>query len=337
MTHVAGHTNPNESATEYEIRIAEGGTGSAGGTKTGPATLPGAPAAGPIIVTGDGRQWQIQVLSSSDPAVKSGALPRYVGRALDNGETQAFGPGEYVTNDAKIVTFSPNGDVSEGRTLRADEQRALGFPFDILGGGEGGGGGGGSVAGTSAPDPYAAASLLLQQYDTEIAKSNGTFSAEQAFAEFQTKWESLKADIALTTQGQQIQQTGDYLVDARERELAEASRRLRSAEEAGSRAGTIARDILPNVIPGATAVNFPLLGKMPLPQVNLGQLFSQGGAGDLNAIPPISPSPSIPFSPVQAPPLGPRPNFPAPPQYPQAPNINPFVNAAAEGFAGFTF
>ena len=209
--------------------------------------------------------------------------------------------------------------------------------------------GSGTRYGVSAPDPLGAANVLLNKWAQEIANSEGTFSAEKAFAEFQKDWADLQANYNVSQAGLQSQtdvinaaQNRGEAEDRRLREEAEAQRRLNVAQEATTRARSVATEFLPNMIMGATGMNFPLLGggtgHAPLYSVNLDQMFNQGGVGNLANLPAISPNPAIPytsFTTPQLPALPAMPNFPAPPQYPQAPDISALIAAGAAGSPGW--
>jgi hypothetical protein len=205
----------------------------------------------------------------------------------------------------------------------------------------------------------------LRAYEDQIANSNGVFDAEKAFAQFQMDWQKLLGDISTTNatlQGQtniaqgnlqadtnatNVTNVGNYLSDATTRARAEAERALGVANEATNRADIVTSKVLPQWIQGASHLNVPLLGQIPLTQLDVGQLFSQGGQGDLSNVTPISPNPAIPYGgPIAAPQLpmapqapmpGPMPNFPAAPQYPAAPDVSAMIQAALQGFPGFAF
>lgn len=138
---------------------------------------------------------------------------------------------------------------------------------------------------------------LINAFSEMVATGQVPF--DQAMKQFQAQLANIDTELSA---GRLNLDRAKAEEDSRfSRESAEASRRLGVAEEAGRRAKTMAQDVLPFLVPGATSLNLPMLGAMPLPQVNPDQLFNQGGPGDLSQLPGISPNPSVTFP--GAPPL----------------------------------
>lgn len=344
-----------------------------GTTEAPPAIIPGT-----VLVSENGTRFTVR-------GVDGGVLTGTSGADLsDTGSNIIRIPaGTYqLPGLNKSVAITANGTiVEEGTTPNPGEGPAsgqlipTGIPglminpntgglvnlFDEMGGGSGSGP---TITGSSAPDPIGAASIMLRAYEDMIANANGTFDAEKAFSMFQADWQSLlstvntsnaqlqsatniaQGNLQADTNSTNVANVGNYLTDATTRARDEASRALGVAQEAGNRADTVATKILPNWIQGASHLNVPLIGEIPLTQLNVNDLFSQGGQGDLSNVVPISPNPAIPFAPVQTPMLpqapqapmpGPMPNFPAPPQYGAPPDVTAMIQAALRGFSGFQF
>lgn len=248
------------------------------------------------------------------PADGSGAYPVPPGFTFKN-------------NFGVVYQTGKEGTVTDQRDLKDD-----------------GGSGSGHVPtpyGYTAPDYTGAMNGIIAMISNEIAMSNGKFDAENAIAKFQAEWDKYLSDVAynqanLTVNTNDINaaQNRAENQDRMQREINEANRRVMVAQEAGSRAKTVA-SMLPSMIPGATSMNLPLLGNVPLSQINLGSFFSQGGAGDLNKLPGINPNPANPYSSYETPVLptpGPMPTLPTVPTYPSIPpQFKDLVDKAAAG------
>ena len=178
---------------------------------------------------------------------------------------------------------------------------------------------------------------LQDHWEQQIANVNSGITYEAGKAGFEADWQELVNDFN-TTQAT-LQQNADDLrarledaakerqisdVSIRERE--EANRKVSVAQEAGQRASTITGDVLPRFVSGNAPINVPSLGPVRGAQVNFAELFNQGGAGNLAALPSIAPqfaggyAPTPVSAPPQLPPLGPRPAYPGAPVYPGAPS-----------------
>lgn len=179
-------------------------------------------------------------------------------------------------------------------------------------------------AGRVAPDPLGAANALLQQYSAQIAA--GQLSADQAWNAFQQQFKEWEAGHE--TQKLELEKRIKTEHYALEREVSEASRLLRTQEERGQRAKTIVQDILPSSMPGLTGLNLPMLGRVPVSQVNLSDLFGPSGG------PPISQTPA---GDIGGAPIGPAPSFDPLPQQtpPVAPDIREMIAAMLRGSPGF--
>ena len=200
-------------------------------------------------------------------------------------------------------------------------------------------------AGGSGTDHYATdVSALINQmnarldyWEQQIANVDSGVTHAAGKAGFEADWQKLVNDFN-TTQAT-LQQNADDLrarledaakerqisdVSIRERE--EANRKVSVAQEAGQRASTITGDVLPRFVSGNAPINVPSLGPVRGAQVNFAELFNQGGAGNLAALPSIAPqfaggyAPTPVSAPPQLPPLGPRPAYPGAPVYPGAPS-----------------
>ena len=210
------------------------------------------------------------------------------------GASPRFHAGTYLTETGILVALDDAARIVQSRTLP-------------LGSGSDGSDRGPTVTGAAQPDPLGAAGLLLDYYEQQVAQ--GIIPYNTALQEFTSNLDRARA-------------VND---DIRERQIAESSRQLRLAEEAGSRARTVAQDILPRSLPGVQNISLPLIGNVPLNQVNVDQLFNQG-------LPPLAQMPGIPQTPTEAyPGMLDLPQLNLPP----LPNIDQYVQQAAQGFPGF--
>lgn len=148
--------------------------------------------------------------------------------------------------------------------------------------------------GYTAPDFIQAAQAALRKYLAEIEATGE--SADIAYKKWQTEFDPIKTQ--LETQ-------------------------LGIQQEVGRRAGTLARDILPNVVPEGFSFNIPGMGdvgQMATP-VDVGKLLDMGTGGlasvDVGALQGISKFPDLTM--------------------PQAPDIGPILQQAMQGFPGFNF
>lgn len=253
--------------------------------------------------------------------------------------------GPVVSVTGILYQVNNKGEIQPGsRTLTADERNSLGIGFGETSGGAG------AAQGVSAPDPIGAANVLLRQYETMVSNSNGTFTAEQAWAEFQKDWQDIvstqdraQAELESTATTQNLQKVIQENEDRRLREQAEADRRVQVAQEAGTRGRAVLQQ-LPSTLPvpqgmSGGQINLPLGVSLPMNTFRFSDIFNQGGVGNLANLPAISPEPAVPYGPPitapQLPPLGAMPQFPAPPQYPAMPDLSALINAGARGFSGF--
>jgi hypothetical protein len=178
--------------------------------------------------------------------------------------------------------------------------------------------------------------LLRDAWAQEIENIDSAVTLEEGRAGFEADWAKLMNDFN-TTQATLQQNAQDLqarledqakerqISDVGNREISEANRRLGVAEEAGRRAKTITGDVLPRFVTGNNPVPVPYLGDTYGTRVNFGELFNQGGAGNLNALPPIAPQFAGGYgatqvaAPPQLPPMGPMPTYPGAPAYPAMP------------------
>ena len=107
----------------------------------------------------------------------------------------------------------------------------------------------------------------------------------------------------LTVEAATAQFTRDLGVAEEERQ-----RFMQPQQEATTRAGIIARDILPAALPAGFQPNLPLIGNIPTTPLNLGGLFSQG-LGPLGGMPPMPPVGQVPTPSIPMPNLPGLPGF----------------------------
>lgn len=120
--------------------------------------------------------------------------------------------------------------------------------------------------GQVAPDPQGAANLLMDYYDRQVQQ--GLMPMEVAIKQF---------DADLGAYNSNLQRAEQMNRDIRERQIAEASRQQNIQSEATSRAGIVARDIIPSMMPGNVAsMNVPGFGNIQGSGVNIGEMFGQG-------------------------------------------------------------
>jgi hypothetical protein len=212
------------------------------------------------------------------------------------------GAGTYYTADHRAFTVDAGGRVvGNVRNVPQGEWE------NYLTTGSGVGSYSPTVVGARAPDPASAAQILLDYYDRQVQA--GQIPVDRALREFEANLNRAQVINA----------------DIRERQIAEAQRAVRLAEEAGSRARTVAQDILPRSIPNASQVTLPLLGTLPINQVNLDTFFGQGLPA-LSDLPVINLMPGEPYP-------GPL-SLPAP-QPPQLPDLDTYIADIVGGFPGF--
>ena len=194
----------------------------------------------------------------------------------------AFQPGG-LSSDVQPIVIGGNiiGYNVQGQFLTPEEVQALiqtgRFPET------GGGGGGGRAPMVQPPDPLGVARTLLEQYSQAVAA--GRIPEERALADFQARLAQAQGEFDRwsTTQGLGQEQYATQVGEMAGKQ-AEATRR-----------GQVAlQDFYPSALPGMSSIDVPYMGNVPLSQVNLQELLSQG-------LPPLSQ--------MQAPPQG----VPAPP------------------------
>ena len=289
-------------------------------------------------------------------------------------------PGQYLGEDNATYRVGSSGNITigqaapgtqatEGVTTRDLGNGVIGV-FDSQGNlletrsAPSGGGGGPQMAGTQAPDPYAAATILFQDYDRQLAQ--GTMTADQAAADWQREFDLLQAnqvasqanigtqaarDIAQADLGYNylsLQQNQAEAIETakRTREIEEAARQVRLQEEAGRR-GQTAAGLLGSSLPGLQAMRLPLLGRIPVNRYNMDQLLTQGMT-PLAQTAPISQNIAASFPNIGQAPMLPQPgqvplmnpgSFPSVPRitFPALPNTAPLASAAASGFPGWAF
>ena len=144
------------------------------------------------------------------------------------------------------------------------------------------------------------ANTLLNALGTLV--DMGKLSDQQAINQFNSQMDVYKAefDAQYSQADLNFKKSGLDLQKAGLQDQAAAWR----AGQATDRGRILAQDVLPSFIPGATSLTLPLLGTMPLPQVNPSTFFDQFGA------PPITQQSMAQF-----------PNIPDVPTLPPPPNI----------------
>lgn len=277
---------------------------------------------GTIVVAPDGTQYTVKAIYIPDAR-------RWAGYLMNQDGTQAIpmtgGGGPFRTPGGHEISFDEQGNITETRTLSEAERNA------------GGGGGGGS-------DHYATdVSAMLQKmqdlksyWQQQIENVNSGVTYEAGKAGFEADWAKLVNDweaqnAVLQQNAQDLQARLEdaakerEITDVRSRETEEAARRVQVAQEATRRASVITGDVLPRFVTGNNPINVPFLGPTRGTNVNFGELFNQGGAGNLNTLPAIAPQFAGGYgatqvaAPPQLPPMGPMPTYPGAPQYPAMP------------------
>jgi len=213
-----------------------------------------------------------------------------------------------------------------------------------------------SAYGYQAPDPYGAAALLFKKYEAMVAQ--GQVPASEAAAQWQREFDVLQINMQTEAVNRQTEAANaaremekqraelDRAVEEerarRERETTEVSRQLRVQEEAGSRARTVAQNILPSSLPNLQSVTLPLLGNMPANQIDVDQFMSQG-LPPLASMTPMSTQLSTPFpniagtagvSPISMIDPTKLPNIPTTQPVP-LPNIDDLIQKTISGFPGW--
>src|SRR3990167_72145 len=149
------------------------------------------------------------------------------------------------------------------------------------------------------PDWGSIIDAIYMRYETEVAA--GRRPRDEAVEEFNRISGMIADRINIETTQGSFDQTASVqaitratnMEDAlRSREIARADRGISIQQERGRRASDAATQILPYAIPGRTSINLPLIGDMPLNNINLDQFYDIPG---LNNIPQISPKLGVPF------------------------------------------
>ena len=177
------------------------------------------------------------------------------------------------------------------------------------------------------PDWGSIIDAIYTRYETEVAA--GRRPRDEAVEEFnrisgmiadRINIETTQGSFDQTASGQAITRATNMEDALRLREEARTNRGVSIQQERGRRASDAATQILPYAIPGRTSINLPLIGDMPLNNINLDQFYDIPG---LNNIPQISPKLGVPFpqpanpqmtpfDPNAYPGLPPTPNVPTP-------------------------
>ena len=267
--------------------------------------------------------------------------------------------GSIVSQDAGVTptrpdispATGPNGQpipglyMVDGKLMTEDQ---IGKAF-----GGGSGGGSGQLVGATAPNPAEALSQMLAFYQQEVA--NGQMPREQAKEDF-TRWHTMVNDQlnsdtnAINAVHYQSADQANFDTNAINKANNEdTSLRLRQ-EDAQTRATNIqqertkrqqdlSQNILPNSVAGMGAMNIPLIGNMPLTQIDPNTYADIPG---LNQIPGVSQSlgaqAPAPMAPMQIPVPGPidmsqAPTYPGY-QPPQLPDIAGLLQQIISGNPG---
>ncbi len=306
MSHDAQHTNPNESAADFEIRVAgEGGDSSEGYINAAGQFIPGPLDTEPTpdrfagqsetVILFNGAPVRIQEIGPNDPARQ--ALGPYVGRYLDNGEVVRIPPGSYIGNDKKRYELGGRGITQGGNVSQSDYDAARGS------GAGGAGGGGPTRVGVQAPDPYGAALIKFKEYDALIER--GEMTADDAKDAWQRDFDEAVTNRDIATNRFQLQS---------------------GLQDTATRRGELEFDILRSSLPEGQSLNLGPAGIVPQNLVNVQELLSQG-------LPPLSEL----YGNIGNE-LGPLTGLPgvAPLELPPAPDfVNPLASKIEAGSPGF--
>lgn len=261
--------------------------------------IPGASEDKPVSLIGqavygpDGRLYRIQSDAQGLWFVDSASPNRF----------ERFQEGQYVTATGELVFSDANGTVQgETRKLSQTEFEDYRSGLGIGGSGALGTGGGSGSSGSysssqasqsqaeafaasqaaadrafqaeqdrknreyQAPDPQAAINSMMDYYDRQVQA--GLLPRETAMQQFEADLSAFNSNLDRAEAANR---------DIRERQIAESSRRAQLTSEATSRAGTVARDIIPRMTPGnVSSYNVPLLGNLQANPINVPELFNQG-------------------------------------------------------------
>jgi len=248
----------------------------------------------------------------------------YAGMVLirPDGSAEPWTGGTAVTGTGQAVNLNKKGEaIGTARSL----------PESWFTGNVGGGSGHTPTPyGYSAPDPLGAASVLLKQYDNEIAA--GRLTVDQAKDAFDRDWNEIVSNSNIESTNVSNQLTADTTNASnalrRGEGITQAQGRLNS--EATDRA-RIMQALMLNSLPAGTTVNVQGAGNVPLHHTNVDQLLNQGLpslASQFSGLDALFPNTQVTpgqVSPIVAPP---RPPMWTPPQQP---NLDALI---AQGAAG---
>jgi hypothetical protein len=345
----------SENDTFYNNLV--GGSGTATATPTPPKpNTEGAKATGQQVFGPNGEILTIQ----------TGAGPEANKAWLYNPETGERFPVPQggitaITTDQRMVQLSYRGEILGEPTKLTQTQFDNYLKYGSLTAPEEEEAGSGpSIYGTRAPDPGGAIDALWTKYDMMLKDANipnenakNWLAAELQKIEAQALYEVNQATIDQNAAVENNRAQGDFdtltadiaaskETGLRSREIARAERGVRIQEERGSRANT-ALDLLKTSLPNTAAMNIPLLGNMPLPQVQPDEFLDIAG---LNNIPDISPNlgadfgtptqpmnvPNPQLTPVNA---GALPPGYAPIAQPPLPELDELIKSVISGFQGW--
>lgn len=242
----------------------------------------------------------------------------------DNGAIP-FPGGLMVTPNGMLLNTTANGEIASSRQGTSDNvvnYLTTGNPFVSLS--DLGQGSSGTVVGSRAGDPGGAITAMMNYYQYQIAEAG--MPRQQAIEEFNRKAQIIGAiQDNEVSQGTFDQNAAHYTnvdtanydanrtditkaqqLDERTRQEDAIARAQNIQEERGRRATSLAQNILPTSIAGATSMQLPFIGKMPLAQIQPDKFYDIPG---LNAIPQMPQSSQYNFAPATAPVAIPNPTL----------------------------
>ena len=213
-------------------------------------------------------------------------------------------PNTYGTLSGAVIEVANDGKVFSTRTMSSSERSLYNLPFSLPSDGGDGTAGDGTAGGTLT-DPVAFLRTMLEKIKVDIAK--GEIDYANGLAQF-NRWSDL-VDKQQTNQQNQItnamtefrfQQTSDQQkLDTQELDV---TRGLDIASERRRTGTTIAQDILPYSIPGATGIEIPgIAGTFPLHQLGTTGAPGQIDLNNLFGVDALNNVPAVDFQPTPVP------------------------------------
>ena len=163
-------------------------------------------------------------------------------------------------------------------------------------------------------DPLGVANVLLRQYESLV--DIGQMKSDDAWRRFNQQFSIAQEEFDRWSSTEDVRLRG------------EAENRMRqetniAAQNAATSRAREAAAVMSSSMPGLTGLNLPLLGKMPVQQFSLNQLFNQGQGPMPAPLPFIGPGAAAPTMPTfsELPPL----------ELPPSPDLLPLLKTAAPG------